>query len=241
MASRFQIHADETSQTGSHKFMAIGSVLTPFSCTLQLEVALSDAIAAAGHTGGELKWEKVRKHNLEIYKVFVTRLLDEIERERAWLNVIVLNRERLKHQRYNAGDGDLGFNKFVYQHLLKYVRLRPDGHFYAFLDRRVTRHDVAELCRILNAGALKKCGVVDPYRLVQFKDSPDSRIIQGVDVVIGAIAYVLNDHGSRPEAAPAKRAMAEFVQSRKPLVPSFDFSTPSSKKAVNIWHFRLSE
>jgi hypothetical protein len=220
--------------------MVIGSVLTPFSATVQLEIALSDAIAAT-HTGGELKWEKVRNHNLKIYKAFVIRLLDEIEGGRAWLNAIVLNREQLRHQRFNAGDAELGFSKFVYKHLLKYVRLEPEGHFYAFLDRRVTRHDVSEFRGILNAGAFRKCGAVQPYRLVQFKDSSESRIIQAVDILIGSIAYVLNGHGSRPEAAPAKRAMAELIQSRKPLVPSFNYSTPPWKKNVNIWHFRLSE
>jgi hypothetical protein len=116
----------------------------------------------------------------------------------------------------------------------------PDGNFHVFPDKRATQRDPEELLTILNAGAAKY-GMVNPYRLIQFKDSKDSRIIQAVDVVVGSIAYVLKGRGNQPGAAAPKRALSEFIQSRKPLVPSFGINTPPSKKAFNIWHFRLSE
>lgn len=221
--------------------MVIGSVLTPFESTIQFEAALNEALDSCGHSGGELKWEKVRKHNLGIYRAFVARLFDELERNRACFNAIVLDRGKLKHQKYNAGSGELGFNKFVYQHLLKYARLFPDGNFYVFPDYRATHHVPEELRKILNAGALARYGMIDPYRVVQFKNSKDSRIIQAVDVVIGCIGYALNERGNREGAAPSKRTLARCIQSRTSLVPPFDVSTPAWKKAFNIWHFRLSE
>jgi hypothetical protein len=54
---------------------------------------------------------------------------------------------------------DLGFSKFLYQHLLKYVRVIPTGHFYVFPDKRATRRDPRELREILNAGAFRRFGV----------------------------------------------------------------------------------
>jgi hypothetical protein len=240
---RFQIHADESSQSGNHQFMAIGSILSPFSSTIQLEAALSDALLAAGHkSAGEVKWGKLRKHNLDAYKAFMARLFDELEAGRAFMNVTILDRQKLKNQKFNAGDGELGFTKFLYQHLLKYARLHIDAEFYAFPDSRTTVHNPSELRRILNAGAIKKRYTThEPFNLVQFKDSCDSRIIQAVDMVIGCIAWVLNERGSQPDSAAHRQELAAFIQMRKPLVPTFDCNTAPWKRAFNIWHFELSE
>jgi hypothetical protein len=219
--------------------MVIGSLLTPWPLAAPLEAELTKILRDAGHSGGEVKWTKCRLPLLDAYQKFVDRLLVEIAKERIWFHAMVLKTAFFNHARFNEGDGELGFNKFFYHHLLKYSRLKPAVHLHVHPDSKRTHYDLMDLRAILNRGAAKSHGAVDPFRFVGFMDSESSRLIQAADVLAGCIAYVLNERGLRPEAAPAKKALAEYIQSKKSVVPPFDVSTPRHRKAFNIWHFHL--
>jgi hypothetical protein len=76
----------------------------------------------------------------------------------AHFHSIVVDTSQLRHRVFNAGDRDTGFNKEIYQLVLKCGRLYPKSIFHVFPDRRSTIHPTEELRTIINHGMHKKFG-----------------------------------------------------------------------------------
>lgn len=152
---------------------------------------------------------------------------------------LFLDTHKLDHKRYNAGSPDIGFNKEVYQLFMMLPRLYANRLFHCYPDRRSTSSSTEELRLILNRGARKKCGRQDwPFRRVNFRDSDRTPLLQVVDVLLGAVAYKLNDHYSHPEASPAKKQLCDHVLQRARLSNPL-LGTPRSAHRFTIWPRQL--
>jgi Protein of unknown function (DUF3800) len=153
----------------------------------------------------------------------------------------VVDTLQVDHAKYNEGDPELGFSKFLYTLLFKFARIyQTDYRFYVFLDERTTKHTPELLQTILNARARRQnVRDFDPYRTVEFVKSEKSRLIQLTDVITGAIAYDTNMHHLAPNAAAHKiemvRHVAECVGVRR-----LALSTPVAGKGFDIWHLDLN-
>jgi hypothetical protein len=97
----------------------------------------------------------------------------------------VVDATKLDHNRYNQGSREIGFNKEVYQLLLKCGRLYG-GNFHVYLDRRSTGAPTEELRLILNRGIRKRGDRRDwPYRRLHFRDSHEVEALQLADLLVG--------------------------------------------------------
>lgn len=147
---------------------------------------------------------------------------------------------QLDHHRYNGGDREIGFSKFMYQLLLKCSRLFcEDGSGVdCFLDDRTTRQTLDELRKILNAGSAKKNGT-RPFKRVEYRDSKDCNLIQAVDLLTGAVAYHWNGWHAA-EGASAHRVQLAATIARGVGLPTLATPTRAGRDALAVWKFATS-
>lgn len=188
------------------------------------------------HLDRELKWGKVSRSMLPVYKAYVAAALEELRRDSPGYYAVVVDTSKLDHHRYNGGSAEIGFSKFVYQLLLKCARLFHAGaNLDCFLDDRTTRQSLQELRSILNNGAANKLHA-RPFRRVEYRDSKTCNLVQLVDLLTGAVAYHWNGNQLEPGASPARVELAQFIAGRVGL-KSLAIPTPPGRDKFSIWKF----
>lgn len=230
----YSIFIDESSQT-DNRFLVLGGVVVPSVSVVAIEEALLEA-RLPELPFGEMKWAKASRSKIEAYRRFVAKFFQFPDLH---FHALVVDTWQLRHGVFNAGDRDIGFNKEIYQLVLKCGRLYPRPIFHVFPDRRSTPHSTEELRTIINHGMHKKHGKARewPVRKFQFRDSKELPLLQMADLMSGAIAYHLNGHVNRPEASPARKILASDIFSLAGIVTPMSDTRPSGK--FTIWHRRL--
>jgi hypothetical protein len=162
-------------------------------------------------------------------------------RDQVHFHSLVVDTTKQKHEIYNQGRKEIGFNKEVFQLALKMARLYTKALFHVYPDRRSTDQKLDDLRLMLNRHRAKSGDKRDwPYRRVQFRDSKKTELLQLADIMAGAIAHQLNGHHLRAGASPAKRTLSEHILARagafRPLDPTRDTAIGGK---FTIWHRRL--
>ncbi len=228
------IFIDESSQN-NHARLVIGGII----CKATDHLGLCQQIAEARSPGlpsGEMKWTKVSRSKLPYYRRVVDTFFDSklVVLEFHSLCVEMAKRNDTK---FNQGSREIGFNKEVYQLLLKFGRLYRTGVFHVYPDKRETTSSTEELRLILNRGILKKGDSRDwPYRRLHFRDSRKEPIIQIVDILTGAVAFSLN-HRKSADASPSKCELSDYILDRAKITDPFRDTAVSGK--FTLWHRRL--
>ena len=200
---------------------------------------IEETIAPHGGTS-ELKWGKVKRHNLPMYQAVMADVFKGLAKKALTYHCLVIDSSKSDHKTYNDGDHEIGFNKYLFTLLYKFARVyRSHPHFFAYLDDRTTQHTPENMRTMLNARVARdlKLGYA-PYRLVEFKDSKKSRLIQVTDILTGAIAYHTNRNFLRADAARPKKVLAEYITKLSGL-GSLSIATTQSAaqlRGVDIWH-----
>ena len=229
-----EIYVDESSQT-KHRFLVLGAIVVPVDAAGDLTRRLQEA-RLPELPASELKWTKVSRGKLAAYRRTVDVFFDTAE---AQFHAVVVDTTKLDHNRYNKGSRDLGFNKEIYQLLMKCGRLYA-GHFHVYLDRRSTGEATEELRLILNRGIRKQGDQRDwPFRRLHFRDSHEVPALQLTDLLVGSVAFRINGHHQISGASPPKVQLSEHILKRAGV------SNPLSDTAIRgkftIWHRRLRQ
>ena len=229
-----EIYVDESSQT-NHRFLVLGAIAVPYEASAELTGRLQ-AARLPELPASELKWTKVSRGKLAAYRRTVDVFFDTTE---AQFHAVVVDTTKLNHNRYNKGSRELGFNKEVYQLLMKCGRLYG-GNFHVYLDRRTTGEATEELRLILNRGIRKQGDQRDwPYRRLHFRESHDVPALQLTDLLVGAIAFRVNGHHYVKEASPAKVWLSEHILQRAGVFNALSDTDILGK--FTIWHRRLRQ
>lgn len=237
---QFGIFCDESSQTG-HRFIVIGALFCHADVVPVLRTSIREATLAHGGTS-ELKWEKVKRRNLPMYRDVIQTIFDFHRSNLVHYYALVVDTSRVDHKRFNDGDAELGFNKFLFTLLFKFARrYRQQPRFYTLLDGRTTRHSPEKLRDILNARVRRDLQFgYDPYRAMRFVDSKEDYLIQAVDVLTGAVAYQTNGHHLVTGAAAHKIEAARLV-AKLAGVPSLALPTQQASRTFDIWHLDFAK
>jgi hypothetical protein len=232
---KYHIYCDESSQT-KHRFLVIGATICKASVAPRIAATIEHIIKPHGGTS-ELKWEKVKRRNLPMYKAVADGFGQMVTGSFLHYYALVVDTTKVDHKKYNEGDAELGFSKFLFTLLFKFARVyRPEYRFHVFLDERTTKHTPDLLRTILNARARRQqIRDFDPYRTVEFAKSENSRIIQLTDLVTGAIASATNMHHLAPTASKHKTEMMHYMV-KCCGVRSLAIPTPVPGKGFDIWH-----
>lgn len=235
---KYHIYCD---QSGTNdRFTVIGLILCTEKTALKFEPWLEEIVQKHGGSS-ELKWTKLKNHNRPMYKEFSSAFFKARNRNLAHYFCIVVDNSKMNHKLYNEGDKELGFNKMLFQILYKMVRdFRQRPRFYAYLDHRTTKHSPGRLREMLNAKAARDLRITHfPYRVCQFRKSHESRMIQLVDIISGAICYRVNRKHIEPGAASYKKEIADHIEAEaKVRMLSAPSRYPSD--GFDVWHIDLT-
>jgi hypothetical protein len=229
------IYIDESSQT-RNRFLLLGGIIVP-SGVVEATTQLIEAARFPEILQAEMKWGKVSKSMLPAYK----RVIDTFFDDPAFLDVhfhcLVVDSQKVDHQTFNRGSGEIGFSKEIYQLASKFARLYP-GLFHLYPDHRDTNQTADDLRSILNAGRRKLGdGRWSPFRRCHFRDSSKTPHLQLVDILLGAAAYRVNGHVFSKTASPAKIELSDHVLARAGVKDAL--RDTSIKGKYTIWHRKL--
>lgn len=238
---KFHIYCDESGT--SERFTVIGAIVCHETVAPKLSGWL-DHIVSQGPPTRELKWGKVKKHNVPRYKAITSATIKACKKGYASYFAIVVDTSKMNNKLYNEGDKELGFNKMLFQLLYQLVRkYRSRPRFYAYLDYRTTKHTPERLRSMLNRKSARDLRVThNPFRVCQFRHSHDVRLIQAADIITGAIAFKMNQHDVVLGAATYKVDLMNHIAFEIGLRSLANPTTISQVQAsnVDIWHIDLN-
>lgn len=230
-----EIYIDETSQT-KHRYLLLGAVTLPL---LDQKAAL-DAMAKARMPelpAGEMKWGKVSPSKLEAYRRVIDAFFWDGGLASADFHCIVVDTSKLDDVRFNGGSREIGFNKEIYQLASKCARLYP-SLFHLYPDSRETTQRPEDLRQILNSGRRKQGDGRDwPFRRCQFRDSKDTPLLQLTDILLGSVAYQVNQHYRAENSSVAKQSLSQHVMNWANVSDPLRDTAKSGK--FTIWHRQL--
>lgn len=235
----YHVYVDESSQSGQ-RYMVLGALILESETALCHEAKLQHVRERNLRIDQEIKWGKASKSRTVDYLEFLQTTIGALHMDSPAYYAIVIDTSDLDHRRYNGGDREIGFSKFVYQLLMKCARLycASGATIDCFLDQRVTRQTLTELRTILNNGAAKKFGS-RPFKRVEYRDSKDSNLIQTVDLFTGAIAYNWNGAHLIEGASQARVEIAEWIAAQMRF-KSLNVQTVGGRCRFSIWKFAAS-
>jgi hypothetical protein len=211
-----------------NRYMAIGSLWVPRERKAELTRRFGGLLREC-RLGSEVKWKKVSRARLEAYKRLVDFFFDEPDLD---FRVIVVDQRAVDLDRFHNGDRELGFYKFYYELLNKWI---DGGHEYLILldykqNKGAGRY--AELRRLLELKAGSRAAIRD----LTVIDSAQSPLGQLCDLLTGATAATWCD----ALAGEAKSALAQYISERcHPASLSRETPSPARCK-VNIFRIDLS-
>lgn len=226
---KYVVYCDESRhvEAPDNQYMAIGSLWLPRDEKDKLSRAFRD-VCRANQLHAEVKWSKTSRACLESYKALVDFFFAQRSLQ---FRVIVVDQHRLDFSRFSGGDKELGFYKFYYELLEKWIteqdqylilldfKQNKDAHRYTMLHKC--------LIRKLNGKAW-----VQDLTVVDSKQTP---LAQLCDLLTGATAAAWCNHF---KTASTKKELVEYI-GKKRREPLIEASPSSAVGKFNVFHIRL--
>lgn len=223
-----EVYCDESRQdispNSTSKNMLIGGIWIPVERRESIKNFIK-VLKEKHSIGGELKWNKIAARNHKLYMEIVDLFFNDPDIR---FRCIVVDKSKLNFEKYHRGDKELGFYKFYYHMLTKWI---DDKTIRIFTDLKTNRVK----------GRLKKLEEIfvrennSTQIKVQAISSHESLLIQMTDILLGAISAKFN-----PETLinSFKNDIIKIIEKRsgKPIAATY----PSEKK-LNIFIINLRE
>jgi hypothetical protein len=166
--------------------MTLGAVIAPSDARRRISRKLRD-LKAEHNCRGELKWTKVSKKNLPFYLSILGMFFDETDL--SFRALIVREKDRLDHDRYNDGDHDSFYFKIYYYLVRNVVEYRRGHTVQVYLDIKDTKSSlkVRKLQEVL-ANSFHDFDHALITKTQQVR-SHESELMQLCDFLLGAVTY----------------------------------------------------
>lgn len=221
-----------------HRFLVLGGISCDSTAVAQCE-ARFNAVRQKHRLFGEVKWTKVSKSKLAVYKELIDVFFELSRGDTLHFHSLIADTSTFDNRTYNFGSREIGFNKLIYQLILKFGRLYGDNcRLYVYLDRRTTKASLIELRSIVNNGLAKRWDIQGwPVRRLDFRDSDSANLFQITDLLIGAIGHRKNGHDTVVGASPHK---TEFVRHISNCAGLTDICRDTRLGATfSVWNYRF--
>lgn len=231
MHHRYVSYSDESSL--GDKYTIIGGVVCRDSDAKWFRTVIAEA---QGRFPDKLKWERIRRNNADRYKILIGHFLCAVRARRIDFHALVVDRDKADHDQYNQGDSELGFNKFVIQHLFQ---IRKDlgsaariRHMYA---SRSSPHALDKFGEYVNGMARNRWGWRAAACLSVDHVPYDKESMFWIsDIMIGAIGAAYNQ---RLTPGGPKAEIAEHIRSEAALT---SIAAPTKRSdLLDIWQIKL--
>lgn len=226
----YTIYCDESRHTGGPdcKYAVIGGLWVAREHRDDINKALKK-LKLQNQVSAELKWSKVSRLKLESYK----RILDFYwDSPHLHFRAIIVDQDTVDYQAFHEGDKELGFYKFYYEMLEKW--LLPDNSYTILLDYKnnseasrlpVLRQMLANYCDVRQAKILDLTSI----------DSSQSNLCQICDVLTGALAADAN--GLSTETP--KHELIQHLAQRRGISPLSSRSMLPEMSKFNVFRIAL--
>ncbi len=219
----YVVYCDESRHDGQaqHRYMAIGGLWVPRAVKPDLTRRFRRLCASVG-LRSEIKWSKVSAARLEGYK----RLIDFFIDEPLNFRVIVVDQSHVDADRFHGGDRELGFYKFYYEMLEKWIE---EGNQYLILldfkqNKGADRYTT--LRTMLERRTRGRAWITD----LTVIDSRQTPLAQLCDLLTGAVAacWCRDLAGDRPKPALARHLAQKLgrtslrISSASPAMEKFN-------------------
>jgi hypothetical protein len=241
-----RVFIDESGIQGS-RYLVIGSIWVHEEALAELEAKFAPVMEAHFPNHRELKWTKISRTKLAGYLAFVDSFVSTLG---ARYRCVVLDTHKIDHTKFNHGDANTGYYKFVYQ--LVCQNIHKDRQLFGVQDKYLVFHDIVsttirqqaslgELKRILNNSPklITDSNSLNPVRDIQPLDSKLSLPLQLTDILTGAVRHAFEMQGDYSASSPAKRAVIEHIQDQL-SIKNIGSPTTYVREKFNTWEFRLT-
>jgi hypothetical protein len=178
----YVVYCDESRHdpSGENSYMAIGGLWVPREQKLQITREFRQ-LCRTVDLNSEIKWQKVSQKRLEAYKQLIDFFVDNSSLR---FRVIVVEKDKLDHQSFHSGDSELGFYKFYYEMLIKW--LVKDNQYLILLDFKQNKGSdrYGDLLKVLNATSTNQAKILD----LTVVDSAITPLAQLCDLLTGAVS-----------------------------------------------------
>ena len=225
---KYEIYCDESCwealyDKDSHRFAAIGGIWIPAEKRQEIKTHITN-LKTKYSLYGEMKWNHISPKSVEMYKELVNMFFDD---DQIRFRAICIKAAEVNHERFNAGNGELGFYKFYFQ-LIHHWMLMGNS-YQVFVDYKTNgyQHRVQELGAILNNTSTAQ------LTQIQALPSEESVLIQLADVMTGAVASAFNSFKLQ---SAAKQSIRELIEKR--LGHGIQ-GTPAVEAKFNVFNINL--
>ena len=184
----FEVYCDESRQDIpknlklSNKYMLIGGIWIKAEKRNEIKNKIK-MLKNKYKFGGEIKWKKVCKRNIDFFKSIIDLFLSNLDIR---FRCIVIDKSKLDFYKYHNKDIELGFYKFYYQMLNKWIY--DYNNYKIFIDLKTNRikNRIKVLEQVLNNANLFS------EITVQALPSREVLLIQLTDFLLGLISTKFN-------------------------------------------------
>ena len=202
---KFVVYCDESRHDGApeHRFMAIGGLWVSGERKAEISDAFKKLRAEVG-LGAEVKWSKTSLLCLQKYKQLVDFLFDT---DGINFRVILVDQAPLKLEKFHDGDRELGFYKFYYEMLVKW--LLPGNEYLILLDFKQNKgaDRYKMLRKVLDQKVLGQAWISD----LTVIDSHETPLAQLADLLTGASAAAW----CAPRIGSPKSELIDYIGRRR--------------------------
>ncbi len=243
MPRRLTIYCDESADKGPFYSDFYGGALIRTSDRETIEAILAETKASVGLTG-EAKWTKIGPHNEKAYIAFVDAVFDLVASERMKLRIMFT--QNINQTQHLDHDDDNRYFILYYQFIKHAFGLRycnPEQADDVFVSIHLDDAPDTQASLENFKDFLSSLSVYPVFHRARIKIQRDQiseirshehGILQGVDVVLGAMQFRLNEfHKRKPEGARlrgsrtrAKERVYKHINARiRRMYPNFNIGT----------------
>lgn len=205
MITSINVYCDESSVENTNtKFMVIGALVIP---RVKKKSFLEEyKNITREHNFSELKWTKISKASLPLYKKIIDLFFDK---DYTSFYSIIVNKQQVDLKTYHNNDNELAFYKFYY--LLLKEKLASNSKYYICLDKKPVsvKSRVGVLKNFLKAfvsSSRTDCVI----KHVQEYSSKENSLIQMADIFTGVVASKFNQNTKNIE----KLELIKYIENK---------------------------
>jgi hypothetical protein len=235
---------DETCVT-RHRWMVLGSIVVADEHVHHVRAKLNAMKASMGLAGEEVKWERADKGRIDRYKRLANVVISLIEQRIIRFHSITVCMDAIDLDKYAEGDPDVGYNIYLGQLLLKYLRKSAVENTYnVLLDERTSKVSLLKYQARLNWRAYERHRLDHhPFRSIAFENSKADVLLQMTDLFTGAIGHEKNrKHVPKwhKKQNPYKNELAKHMRDALKL-RSFRGNTGEKNDWFTVWVIKFHD
>jgi hypothetical protein len=258
VALEYIIYTDESDKTGKYFSNFYGGILIR-SSDLQDVIQRLENAKIQLHLHREVKWQNVTQNYLEKYRSLIDRFFDEVEADRVKVRIMFTQNQFIPIG-LSSEQRRAEYHMLYYQFVKHAFGLRYSGHrsqhigVRLYMDQLPTNREQnaqfkAFLVGLNQNAHFRAAGIRFHDNQIAEVDSREHVLLQCLDIVLGSMAFRLNDKHKEKPAGRRRRSKRTIAKDRLykhiyaricRLYPRFNIgeSTGTQGDRSNLWRHR---